>query len=97
MLHALRCIMQPAGDKMTDPVRRGIVQMVTAMLNQSDDACRVIAAACVGLLCKFLPDDETEEIARQNILGNITFSFYKSIIVILIILNRICISQTKFG
>ncbi|XP_035210136.1 eIF-2-alpha kinase activator GCN1-like [Stegodyphus dumicola] len=68
MLHALRCIIKPAGDKMSDQVRRSITCTVTSMLGHPDDSCRVVAAACLGTLCEFLPNDEFEDIVRENLL-----------------------------
>ncbi|KAG8189604.1 hypothetical protein JTE90_018960 [Oedothorax gibbosus] len=67
-LHALRCTIKPAGDKMTDQIRRQITSTVVAMLGHPDDSCRVVAAACLGTLCQFLPDDEFEDVARENML-----------------------------
>ncbi|XP_042907743.1 stalled ribosome sensor GCN1 [Parasteatoda tepidariorum] len=72
MLHALRCTIKQAGDKMSDQMKRNIVTTVTGMLGYPDDSCRVVAAACVGTLCGFLSDDEFEDIARENLLDDDT-------------------------
>lgn len=69
MLHALRCIIKPAGDKMSDSVRHNITSTIVSMLSHPDDSCRVVAAACLGTLCEFLPDDEFEDVAHENLLG----------------------------
>ncbi|KAF8792212.1 eIF-2-alpha kinase activator GCN1 like protein [Argiope bruennichi] len=68
MLHALRCIIKASGDKMSDQVRTSIVSTVTNMLSHPDDSCRVVAAACLGAMCQFLPDNEFDDIAYENLL-----------------------------
>ncbi|XP_054719248.1 eIF-2-alpha kinase activator GCN1-like [Uloborus diversus] len=72
MLHALRCTIKPAGDKMSDPVRRSVINTVTSMLGHSDDSCRVVAAACLGTLCEFLPEDEFEDVVHEHLLDDDT-------------------------
>ncbi|GBM59452.1 eIF-2-alpha kinase activator GCN1 [Araneus ventricosus] len=68
MLHALRCIVKASGEKMSDQVRTSITSTVTNMLSHPDDSCRVVAAACLGTMCKFLPDSEFDDIAHENLI-----------------------------
>lgn len=70
MLHALRCIIKPAGDKMSDTVRHNITSTIIGLLSHPDDSCRVVAAACLGTICEFLPNDEFEEIAHEKLLDD---------------------------
>ncbi|GFU29456.1 eIF-2-alpha kinase activator GCN1 [Nephila pilipes] len=70
MLHALRCLIKASGEKMSEQVRSSITSTMTNMLSYPDDSCRVVAAACLGTLCAFIPDREFEEIARENLLDD---------------------------
>lgn len=60
---------------MSDSVRHSISNTVIGMLGHPDDSCRVVAAACLGTLCEFLPEDEFEEIVHENLLGKLHFIF----------------------
>ncbi len=70
MLHALRLSITPAGDKMSDSVRRQLTSTIVSLLGLSDDSCRSTAAACLGVLCAWLPNDELNNIAKDHLLDD---------------------------
>lgn len=70
MLHALRLAITPAGDKMSDSVRKQIVTTITSLLGLSDDLCRTTAAACLGAICAWLPNDELNVVAKDHLLDD---------------------------
>lgn len=70
MLHALRLTIVPAGEKMSDPIRKAITTTVVQFLNSSDDVCRTTAGACLGALCKCLPDKELNTVVNDNLLDD---------------------------
>ena len=70
MLHALRLSITPAGDKMSDNVRKQIVTTITSLLGLSDDLCRTTAAACLGVICAWLPNDELNAVAKDHLLDD---------------------------
>ncbi|GIX96451.1 eIF-2-alpha kinase activator GCN1 [Caerostris darwini] len=70
MLHALRCLVKASGDRMTEQVKTSITATMKNMLGHPDDSCRVVAAACLGTLCAFLPQNDFEDIARESLLDD---------------------------
>jgi hypothetical protein len=70
MLHALRLCITPAGDKMSDSVRRQLTSTIVSMLGLADDSCRSTAGACLGVLCAWLPNDELNSIAKDHLLDD---------------------------
>ena len=68
MLHALRLAIAPAGDKMSDSVRRQLTATIISLLGLPEDSCRTTAAACLGVLCAWLPNDELNAIAKDHLL-----------------------------
>lgn len=69
MLQALRGIITPSGDKMTEPLRKQIQQTLVSMLGYSEDITRSCVAGCLGALCKFLPADQLEDLLKNQILN----------------------------
>ena len=70
MLHALRLAIIPAGDKMSDSVRRQLTTTIVLLLGLPEDSCRSTAAACLGVLCAWLPNDELNSIAKDHLLDD---------------------------
>ncbi|XP_067121067.1 stalled ribosome sensor GCN1 [Centruroides vittatus] len=69
MLHALRCVIGQAGNKMSPAIRSNITMLVSNYL-KSDDTTRTVAAACLGTLCMWLPEDELAAVAREYLLDD---------------------------
>ena len=61
-LQALRGVITPAGDKMSDPIRRSIVTALMTMLSHPEDTTRSAAAGCLGAVCRRLPTDELDAV-----------------------------------
>jgi hypothetical protein len=70
MLQALRGVISPAGDKMTDPVRKAIMSSLVGMLSHFEDTTRMVAAGCVGALCKWLTDPELHYVIIEHLLDD---------------------------
>lgn len=61
MLQALRGIITPAGDKMTEPLRKQIHATLITMLAHPEDVTRSAAGGCLGAMCRFLSAEQLDE------------------------------------
>uniref|UniRef100_A0A2R5LKZ7 Putative translational activator gcn1 pediculus us corporis translational activator gcn1 n=1 Tax=Ornithodoros turicata TaxID=34597 RepID=A0A2R5LKZ7_9ACAR len=69
MLFALHCVVSAAGNKMSDLMRRNVTATVATYLGSSEDSCRTAAAGCLGALCRWLPQNELTNFARDYLLN----------------------------
>lgn len=76
MLQALRSIISPAGDKMSDQIRKAVYSTLLGMLGVSEDTCRMAAAGCLGALCRTLPNHELSTFVNDILLGK-AYNEYK--------------------
>ncbi|CAH1119168.1 unnamed protein product [Phaedon cochleariae] len=67
-LHALRGIISPAGNKMSEPVKRQVHATLLIYLGTPEDTVRKCAAGCLGALCKYLQPDLLESTLSDHIL-----------------------------
>ncbi|KAG5899951.1 hypothetical protein JTB14_002498 [Gonioctena quinquepunctata] len=67
-LHALRGIITPAGDKMSEPVKKQIHATLLAYLGVPEDSVRKCAAGCLGALCKYLSPEQLDVTLSEQIL-----------------------------
>ncbi|KAG7170707.1 eIF-2-alpha kinase activator GCN1-like 1 [Homarus americanus] len=68
MIQALRCVVKPAGNKMSEGVRRGLVTTLGGLLTHDDDSTRLCAAGALGVLLPWLPTDELRSILTHHVL-----------------------------
>uniref|UniRef100_A0A1B0AHF4 TOG domain-containing protein n=1 Tax=Glossina pallidipes TaxID=7398 RepID=A0A1B0AHF4_GLOPL len=68
MLQALRSVISPAGDKMTEPLKKQIYVTLIGMLGHSEDVTRSAVGGCLGALLKYLSADQVDDILRHHIL-----------------------------
>lgn len=69
MIQALRCVIQPAGDKMSENVRKGILSTLGGLLSHDNDSTRLCAAGAIGVLLPWLPPDDLRSALTQYVLG----------------------------
>lgn len=69
MLQALRGILIPAGDKMTEPLKKQIYATLAGMLSHSEDITRAAAAGCFGSLCRWLNPDQLDDALTSHLLN----------------------------
>uniref|UniRef100_A0A6B2EHQ3 Putative translational activator gcn1 n=1 Tax=Phlebotomus kandelakii TaxID=1109342 RepID=A0A6B2EHQ3_9DIPT len=69
MLQALRGIMTPAGDKMTEPLRKQVYGTLVSMLNFPEDVTRSAVGGCLGALCKWLTPEQLDDALMGHILN----------------------------
>ncbi|XP_057670075.1 eIF-2-alpha kinase activator GCN1 [Diorhabda carinulata] len=67
-LHALRGIITPAGDKMSEPVKKQVRGTLVSFLGVPDDSVRKCAAGCLGAICKYLSPDQLDTTLSEHIL-----------------------------
>ncbi|XP_057374386.1 stalled ribosome sensor GCN1-like [Daphnia carinata] len=67
-LQALRGVITPAGDKMSEPIRKSILATLQSMLSHPEDTTRSAAAGCLGALFRRLPADELEALVNECLL-----------------------------
>lgn len=68
MLQALRGVITPAGDKMSEQIRKQIHITLINMLGHPEDLTRSAVAGCLGALCKWLSEDQLETTLTEHIL-----------------------------
>ncbi|XP_074026538.1 lethal (3) 80Fj [Leptinotarsa decemlineata] len=67
-LHALRGIITPAGDKMSEPVKKQIHTTLVTYLGVPEDSVRRCAAGCLGAMCKYLSPEQLDTTLNEYIL-----------------------------
>lgn len=67
MLQALRGVLTPAGDKMTDPMKKQVYTTLCSMLDYPEDVIRSAVAGCLGALLRWL-NPEQMAIALNELL-----------------------------
>lgn len=69
MLQALRGITTPAGDKMSEPLRKQVYATLVSMLNFPEDVTRSAVGGCLGALCKWLTTEQLDDALAGHILN----------------------------
>ena len=73
MLQALRGVITPAGDKMTEPLKKQVFVTLTGMLGHPEDITRNAVAGCYGALLKWLNPDQLTTALNDHLLCKIYF------------------------
>ncbi|XP_021942062.1 eIF-2-alpha kinase activator GCN1, partial [Zootermopsis nevadensis] len=68
MLQAMRGVISPAGDKMTEPLRKAVYVTLTGMLGHPEDVTRAAAAGCLGSLCRWLSSEQLHATLTDHLL-----------------------------
>lgn len=68
MLHALRGVITPAADGVTETMRKQIFATLSGMLGHQDDSTRSAVAGCYGALVKFLTPDQLNTALNDHLL-----------------------------
>uniref|UniRef100_A0A1B6CCQ0 TOG domain-containing protein n=1 Tax=Clastoptera arizonana TaxID=38151 RepID=A0A1B6CCQ0_9HEMI len=68
MLQALRGVMTPAGDKMSEPVRKTVLNTLLNMLSHPEDITRAAAAGCLGALIRWLSSEQLNSVLSDHLL-----------------------------
>jgi len=61
-LFTLRCIITPAGDKISEPLRKSILKELNDLLSADEESTRTTAGSCIGAMLKWLPSAEFDMI-----------------------------------
>ncbi|XP_012231678.1 stalled ribosome sensor GCN1 [Linepithema humile] len=70
MLQALRGVLTPAGDKMTDPMKKQVFATLSSMLSHPEDVTRNAVAGCFGALMRWLNPDQLAIALNDHLLCN---------------------------
>ncbi|XP_046621828.1 eIF-2-alpha kinase activator GCN1 isoform X1 [Neodiprion virginianus] len=68
MLQALRGVLTPAGDKMTEPMRKQVFVTLSSMLGYPEDVTRNAVAGCFGALLPWLSPEQLATAYNDNLL-----------------------------
>lgn len=68
MLQALRSVITPAGNKLSEPLKKQISLTLLGFLSHPEDVTRSAAGGCFGALLKYLPIDQVDDILLHHIL-----------------------------
>ncbi|XP_073812308.1 lethal (3) 80Fj [Musca autumnalis] len=87
MLHALRNIITPAGNKMSEPLKKQVIATLICLLGHQEDITRGAAGGCLGALLKYLPNNEVHDLIRNYMLSDDSndFAFYHGCTVFLFV------------
>ncbi|KAF5292015.1 hypothetical protein FQA39_LY14132 [Lamprigera yunnana] len=69
-LHALRGIVSPAGNKMSEPIEKQIFATLVSLLGHQEDVTRNVSAGCLGALCKWLSHPQLDSVITEHILND---------------------------
>ncbi|XP_017884303.1 eIF-2-alpha kinase activator GCN1 [Ceratina calcarata] len=72
MLQALRGVLTPAGDKMTEPMKKQVFATLSSMLGHPEDVTRNSVAGCFGALIRWLSPDQLNIAFNDHILSTDT-------------------------
>lgn len=70
MLQALRGVLTPAGDKMTDPMKKQVFATLSSMLSHPEDVTRNAVAGCFGALLRWLTPEQLVVAFNDHLLCN---------------------------
>ena len=73
MLHALRGVITPAGDKMSEPMRKQVFVTLSGMLGHQEDVTRNAVAGCYGALIKYLSPEQLNTALNEHLLSKFNF------------------------
>ncbi|XP_033358048.1 eIF-2-alpha kinase activator GCN1 [Bombus vosnesenskii] len=68
MLQALRGVLTPAGDKMTEPMKKQVFVTLSSMLGHPEDVTRNAVAGCFGALIRWLSLDQLNIALNEDLL-----------------------------
>ncbi|KAM7361540.1 lethal (3) 80Fj [Cochliomyia hominivorax] len=68
MLQALRSIISPAGDKMSETLKKQICSTLLGLIGHQEDVTRSAAGGCLGALFRYLPTEQVNYILQNHIL-----------------------------
>ena len=68
-LQALRWIVGPCGDKISDNIRKSLIQALTTLLSNLEDQTRLGAAGCLGALVKWMNAEEQAAFLSDYVFG----------------------------
>ncbi|XP_016837247.1 eIF-2-alpha kinase activator GCN1 [Nasonia vitripennis] len=70
MLHALRGVITPAGDKMSEQMRKQVFVTLSGMLGHQEDITRNSVAGCYGALIKYLSPEQLNTAYNDHLLNS---------------------------
>lgn len=68
MLQALRGLITPAGDKMSETLRKQVYTTLVGMLGYPEDVTRSAVGGCLGALCPYLVKEQLHDVLINYIL-----------------------------
>ncbi|KAH8417300.1 hypothetical protein KR222_008388, partial [Zaprionus bogoriensis] len=69
MLHALRSIISPSGDKMSDAIRKQVFSTLLTLIGHPEDITRNAAGGCLGAMLKYMPATQVSDLLNNCILN----------------------------
>ncbi|XP_043511247.1 eIF-2-alpha kinase activator GCN1 [Frieseomelitta varia] len=72
MLQALRGVLTPAGDRITEPMKKQVFATLSSMLGHPEDVTRNSVAGCFGALIRWLSPDQLNIALNEDLLCNDT-------------------------
>lgn len=65
MLHALRSIITPSGDKMSDAIKKQVFSTLLTLIGHQEDITRNAAGGCVGAMLKYMPAGQVSDLLNN--------------------------------
>ncbi|KAM8703677.1 hypothetical protein ACLKA7_008322 [Drosophila subpalustris] len=70
MLHALRSIITPSGDKMSEPIRKQVFSTLLSLIGYQEDTTRNAVGGCLGAMLKYMPAAQVTDLLNNHILAD---------------------------
>ncbi|KRF82708.1 stalled ribosome sensor GCN1 [Drosophila virilis] len=70
MLHALRSIITPSGDKMSEPIKKQIFSTLLGLIGHQEDITRNAVGGCLGAMLKYMPSAQISDFLNNCILAD---------------------------
>ncbi|XP_030245992.1 eIF-2-alpha kinase activator GCN1, partial [Drosophila navojoa] len=78
MLHALRSIISPSGDKMSEQIKKQIFCTLISLIGHQEDNTRNAVGGCLGAMIKYMPSVQVSDLLNNCLLtDNSDDSFIK--------------------
>ena len=78
MLQALRFCITGAGAKMAEPLKKQVMTALLGLMGSQEETTRSVASACLGALCKSLPDADRTDVMITHLLGMLLLNTFFS-------------------
>ncbi|XP_033149137.1 eIF-2-alpha kinase activator GCN1 [Drosophila busckii] len=71
MLHALRSIITPSGEKMSEPIKKQVFSTLLTMIGHPEDITRNSVGGCLGAMIRYMPTEQVSDLLNNHVFTEI--------------------------